>query len=97
VSGSNIHIDYPAEGVHWVTSNGDHKRNATADPCPHEHCPHGFTVVVGWGPDRKHYELIVCATQGGCEGQCRGWGSVDEHGAPAGPVAWRRLAPHPLV
>lgn len=41
-------------------------------PCPHT-CQHRDSRVIAWGPSLRHYELIQCDDEDGCQQRCRAW------------------------
>lgn len=57
------------DDVHWFHGYGP------ADPigpCPH-HCQHRGQSVIAWGPSLRHYELVQCDDDAGCNRECRSW------------------------
>jgi hypothetical protein len=64
-----VHIDYPNEIVHWFSGRHD---VPAIGPCMHR-CPHNQTATIAWGPDTKHYELVQCDVEEGCNHLCRAW------------------------
>lgn len=92
---SFVHVDNPDTVINWFASYPEPQRaRKPTGPCPHD-CEHRQTAVVGYGPDLKHYELIVCEDTG-CSGDCRAWLATDDnaHGGTGGRT-YRYAVFHP--
>lgn len=72
------HLDHPGDW-HWFMGHGPAE---IIGDCPHENCPHHAGSVVAYGPDYRHYELIQCDVDEGCNGNCRGWMAEFPHPYP---------------
>lgn len=81
--GHEAHVDHPDE-VSWYVGHGP---APILGPCPHTTCQHNGWSTVAWGPDLRHYELVVCDDREGCAGRCRGW-VAQEEGSNARGVLW---------
>jgi hypothetical protein len=93
---SFVRVDHPDDVIHWFASYPESERTRPPlGPCTHE-CEHRQSATVGWGPDLKHYELIVCEESDGCNGNCRAWLPTDDnaHGGTGGPT-YRRAVFNP--
>lgn len=75
MAAAHLDADMAGEIIRWYGSEVEQARRTVVGPCPHGECPHNALIVVAWGGDMEHYELVVCDVDDGCAGGCRGWWS----------------------
>lgn len=66
--GADTSVD--VDDVHWFHGWGPAEPDG---PCPHSKCRHWGQSTIAHGPSLRHYELVRCDDDDGCNGECRAW------------------------